>query len=90
MLNRIVTHCLAVWNQHSNSLSQTDKDFFDSNVAQALQEAGDEFAATHLLIQKRLEQENYAPDEAIAIAQRLVNEHVAQYAQKLISPVATT
>lgn len=87
MLSRIVTHCLAVWNQYSSSLSQTDKDYFDDHVAQALEQTGDEFAATHLLVQRRLEQEGYTADEAVAIAQRLVNQHVQQFAQSMIEPV---
>ena len=87
MHTHIVTHCLAIWNNYSNALEQKDKDFFDTHVAQALKETDQEFAAAHQLIQKRLEQENYRAEEAIAIAQRLVNEHLITIAEKQLAPI---
>ncbi len=91
MLSTIVTHCLAVWNNHSNHLEQVDKDFFDAHAPQALSQTSDEFAATHVLVALRLEQEGYSSEEAHAIAQRLLNAHVQNIANvRLESVVLST
>lgn len=87
MLSHTVTHCLAIWNSYSGQLTQQDKDFFDQHAAKALQESGDEILAAHQVVQLRLQKIGYAPDESIAIAQRLINEHLQSLADKNLAPV---
>lgn len=90
MLSTTVAHCLAVWNIHTNALEQKDKDFFDAHVAQAMQESEDTLLATQTLVNKRLQQEGYTPEEAIAIAQRLLNKHVEALSEPLLRPLTAT
>lgn len=81
----VVTHCLAVWHQHTGSMHQSDKDFFDAHVDDTLKSINDPFIATQELITARLHEHGHQYDEAIGLASQIVNAYASRYGIQLAS-----
>ncbi len=79
MKSRIVTHSLVLWNLYSGTVAQEVKDFFDEQVDLILSFCSDELLCAKELVYRRLLYVGYSPQEANAIAKRLLLLYTQKY-----------